>query len=95
MGHCVALAVKDPTESSSIELPIHVVDVWGDDGLVEDMACKVDVVCQDKVLVVIFGRLAEGNEILCRSDLVGVICRAAAATVFGVSRKADNANCDK
>ena len=61
-----------------------------DNGLVEDLSdrqvgVQVDVVCQDEVLAVIFGTIAEGDQVGGRSDLVRVVRRPAAPAIFALS----------
>ena len=98
----MAVSVKDTGERSTLEVRVRViwVGIWGDDGLVEDLALgqvgvQVDVGGQYEVLVVISGSLAEGNHIGCRSDLVRVVRCPASPAVFGLDRHRDKANCDK
>ena len=80
----VAVSVKDAGE----ERP----PTRCNDSLVEDLASgevgvQVDVGRQDEVLVVVFGRLAQGDQIRSRGDLVWVVRLTRAAAVFGVSRQ--------
>ena len=98
----MAVAAKDPSERSPpkarfVSRPVHV--AWCNHGLVEDLSAgevrvQVDVGGQDEVLAVVFRRLAEGDQIGGRGDLVGIVRLARPAAVFGVSREAQREDRD-
>jgi len=90
MRDCVAMAVETTREGSSLIVALHVVGVRCNDGPVEDLPAgevgvEVDLGGQEEVLVVITGRLAEGDQVGGRGDLVRVLSRSAAAGVLGLS----------
>ena len=84
-------AIENAGESSS-EPALRVIDVRCDNRLVEDPSAgevrvQVDVGGQDEVLVVVAGRLAEGDQIGGRGDLVGIVRLACPAAVLGLGRQ--------
>src|SRR4030042_6200213 len=56
---------------------------------------QINVVGQDKVLVVIFGTVAEQHQVLCRGDVVGVVRLSRTAAVLGIDRKAEKTDCNQ
>ena len=85
----MTIAIEDARKRGPTGDTVPWVVIRSDDGLIEDLAAgevgvQVDVGGHDKVLVVIGGRLAEGDQIGGRGDLVGVLGRPAAPGVSGL-----------
>jgi hypothetical protein len=85
----VAVAIKNSAETLSLAHNRQArAWVGRDDGPVEDLAAgkvgvQVDVRGQDEVLIVVFGRLAEGDQIGGRGDLVRIVRLSRPAAVLG------------
>ncbi len=91
----MVLTVKDTGENGSLEPVLGLVHVGRNHSLVKDLSpgelgVQVDVFGQDEVLVVIGGRLAEGDQVGRRGDLKRILGRAAAPAVFGRSGRNDD-----
>src|SRR4030042_854256 len=85
----MTIAIEDTSERSARCQRKRVVNNWGDDGFVEDLAAgqirsHVDVGCQDEVLVVIFGAVAKCDQIGGRGDLVWVVRLSGAAAILSL-----------
>jgi hypothetical protein len=95
----MATSVKDATEKSPPKPVFRWVSRCHDrpvkDLPVGELGVQVDIGGQDKVLVVIPGSFAEGDQIGGRGDLVRVLGRPAAPAVLGVGGKTEKANRDQ
>jgi hypothetical protein len=99
----MAVTVKGTCKPSSFkcrkypQIICRIVCIWRNHGPVKHLPprqirIQVDVAGQDKVLVVIFGSLAQQHQVLCCSNLVGIVRLTCAAAIFGVGRDGDKAN---
>jgi hypothetical protein len=89
----VVITVKSSDERFSIKWTVHVRNsIWCDDSLVEDFEAgqgriKIDVGCQDEMLIIVFAILPKLHQVVCRSDLIGIIWLSSPTAVFGENTK--------
>ena len=86
----VPIAIKDTAEGGPLEAQVTVVrmHIWSNHSPTKDLPprqirVQIDIGREDEVLVVVVGRLAEGDQIGGRGDLVRVVGLARAAAVLG------------